>query len=260
MATRWLEKFREYEGIKEIKGAEVHPKIAEWFTLCGLPNANDDTTPWCAVCVSGVLDEAGIEGPRSASSQAFLDWGEECEAEPGAVVIFRGHVAVVTEVEPELMIIGGNQSDGICEQPARYYGEPTGFRWPEHELEEAVEESEELEFAPEDPVPGVVSPPTFEGFKQSPIGQHMERLIKEALPNVHDLPPLISVEEVRDMFEKQAQLIKHIHSELAEANSARYNEIVNRLDDILEWIETRKAPKVTTGILQPKRKNKKLLR
>ena len=231
MATRWLEKFREYEGLKEIPGAEVHPKIAEWFTLCGLPNANDDTTPWCAVCVSGVLEEAGIEGPRSASSQAFLNWGEECEAEPGAIIVFRGHVAVITAVEPELMIIGGNQSDGICEQPARYYGEPVegGFRWPERELEEAEDQLVEPE--EEDPAPDVTA-------------------LQKDLP---------SIEEVRDMFEEQKVLIKHLYSEIMDTDTARYNEIITRLDDILKWIETRRAPNPATTRLSPKRRKKKKL-
>ena len=129
MAIRWLEEALKFEGLQEIPGEEDDPQIVEWLRDCGVPKPTDEI-PWCAAFVNGILKNVGIRGTGSAASQSFKDWGMECEAEPGAIAIFPAHVAFVVDTEPEVTVIGGNQSDGVTIGAARLYGVVKEYRFP----------------------------------------------------------------------------------------------------------------------------------
>lgn len=209
MATRWLNKILEYEGIKETPGKGTHPKIAEWYILVGLEGADDSKVPWCAVCINGVLHESGIVGTGTASSQDFLDWGDDIEeAEIGAIAIFRGHVAIVAALEPELMIVGGNQSDGILIQPARYYGEPIGFRWPNQEI---------TKWPGDPPLVATEDAPELEPGANISIGPTNERTGIEA--NLSDAVEMICVRICEKIKVAQEEILaeqRELHNQLVE--------------------------------------------
>ena len=83
---------KRYLGLAEIKGGRHNAKILQFWKRCGLP-FRDDETPWCAGYVGGVLEECGIRSSRSGMARSYLRWGEECEPEPGAIVVYwRGAI------------------------------------------------------------------------------------------------------------------------------------------------------------------------
>lgn len=128
----WLTIARSYLGLHERRDAGIVMKIITAANLAHVIPSPE--TPWCAGFVGGVLEETGIRGTGTALARDYAVWGQACEARPGAVAVFPAHVAfVVEEGEPSegLKILGGNQSDKICIQPARYYGEVMAFRFPE---------------------------------------------------------------------------------------------------------------------------------
>ena len=213
MATRWLNQALEYEGLMEIKGAEDHPKIVEWLTDCGVPNATDEI-PWCAAFVNGVLKEAGVKGTGSATASSFVDWGEPAEEEVGAIAVFRTHVAFVAHVHPELKIIGGNQSDGVQLQPARYYGEPICFRWPTEDIETEVVPKGWSEEPPED---------------------------IEMQPGAILQPGQLSIDAMR-------KIVGAAEKRILEAAKSQYSEVMDRLDYLVEEAE-KKKPAIVPGMI-----------
>ena len=223
MATRWLEEAKKYIGIKEVEGSGSDPQIAEWFERMGFGGQDDSVVPWCAIYVNCMLENVGIQGTASAASQSFIEWGEEGEAEPGSIVVFRGHVAIVSAVEPELMIIGGNQSDGVKDQPARYYGEPLAFRWPTEELPNTIDPDRDIE------------------------QEGMDELINDP-PSLEDLPPSLSAEEARDMA-------LEVKKEILDAQKWQYSEIMDRLESIMSKVDSIRD---TKGIVRPGNRKGKL--
>lgn len=86
-----------------------------------------DKTAWCAVFVSAVLKRSGNKYIKTASSQAYANYGIEVknirDAKVGDIVVFYrkgknsgyGHVAFVTGVynDTRITVLGGNQSDNL---------------------------------------------------------------------------------------------------------------------------------------------------
>ena len=77
------------------------------------------------------FQKAELQSPTNpAYSQSWKKVGTKIDAAdvlPGDVCVVPGHVALVVEVEPEIIIRGGNQSNKVCDQPLRYYAEPAEF-------------------------------------------------------------------------------------------------------------------------------------
>ena len=111
-------------GVKEFKETgKDNPNIVKYHSVTSL-KATDDETPWCASFLCWLLQEAGLPHPASASSQSFLDWGEEVPlkyAKKGDIVVFKwrkrrgGHVGLLANLDKNggIRVLGGNQSDSI---------------------------------------------------------------------------------------------------------------------------------------------------
>ena len=98
---------------------------------CTLTSLSGTQNAWCTWFVRGILNKVGISELPSGNSMNFLNWGQDCGKIIGATAVFPSHVAFVTAIEPEIKILGGNQSDKICEYPTRYgFGTPVGYRYP----------------------------------------------------------------------------------------------------------------------------------
>lgn len=84
-------------------------------------------TPWCAAFVNGILALADMPTLNTLRARDFVEYGEECEDEPGAIVVYKSHVGFVPEPGK---CLGGNQSDGINIGEQRWYGKPIAYRMP----------------------------------------------------------------------------------------------------------------------------------
>lgn len=136
---QWLDIARTYIGLREIKGGKHNPRILQWWEDIGASWYRDDETPWCGAYVGGVLVEAGFAPPargEGARAKAWLDYGKKLDRPAvGCLVIFDraggGHVGFVVgrDQHGNLMVLGGNQSDGVNIKPfAR--NRVVGYRWP----------------------------------------------------------------------------------------------------------------------------------
>ena len=115
-----------YIGLEEIKGEKHNQEILEFWKLCHL-NFTTDETSWCAGFVGGCLEKCGVRSTRSGMARSYLNWGEECEHQVGAVVIFWrvsryssfGHVGFVAGAIDSGFVptLGGNQGDKVCIKP-----------------------------------------------------------------------------------------------------------------------------------------------
>ena len=105
---------RQYEGKHEVKDKD------ELQTLLGI---DPSVTAWCAHFVKAVLEQCGYDvsgvGGRAVD---YKTWGEECEPEPGCVVVFPSHVAFLDDDTTK--ILGGNQSNKVGSDPISWYGKP----------------------------------------------------------------------------------------------------------------------------------------
>jgi uncharacterized protein (TIGR02594 family) len=122
-----------YVGIREIAGDRDHPLIQWWFALCGFSADTSDETPWCSAFINGMAWELRLPRSKSAAARSWLAVGTPIPLEAaqlGDVVIFKrgegiqpgpeviaapGHVGLYAGREGNrLLILGGNQSDGVC--------------------------------------------------------------------------------------------------------------------------------------------------
>lgn len=105
-----------------------NPNIkALWDEIGYDGNRFADETAWCAVFVSAVLKRSGNKYIKTASSQAYKNYGIEVpslnEAIPGDIVVFYrkgensgyGHVGFYAGIhnEIEVAVLGGNQSNNL---------------------------------------------------------------------------------------------------------------------------------------------------
>lgn len=124
----WLLIARRYIGVEEVPGPKGHPTILQWARSMGGWVAGffrDDQTPWCALYLNAVLQEAGL--PLSAPlgsadllrAKSFMAYGtpltEPCR---GAILVFErpggGHVGICEgETLKAYRVLGGNQSDRV---------------------------------------------------------------------------------------------------------------------------------------------------
>jgi uncharacterized protein (TIGR02594 family) len=135
----WLAIARKYLGTKEIPGAGNNPVIIRWWRAIKT-TFNQDSVPWCAGFVGGVLEEAGIRSTRSASARSYAKHGVALSSPAyGCIVVFWrgkpngpfGHVGFLVgqDKHGNLMILGGNQGDEVNIRPfAR--SRVVAYRWP----------------------------------------------------------------------------------------------------------------------------------
>jgi uncharacterized protein (TIGR02594 family) len=146
----WVEVGRNELGVKELPGAQHHPRILDYLaTMPGLPP--EDETPWCACFTAWCLLRAGIEVPPtsaggpSAAARSWMEFGSPVEGAPlGAIaVVFNRnrpahttasgfHVAFLAERGAKgVKLLGGNQGNTVSEVA---FNEPAwelkALRWP----------------------------------------------------------------------------------------------------------------------------------
>ena len=98
--------------------------------------------PWCAIWANAKLEQSGIAGTRSASSQSFRtnkNFVKLDKASLGAIAVYTrgkpssglGHVGFyMGETKTQVLTLGGNESDAVRNQfepRARLHG----YWWPE---------------------------------------------------------------------------------------------------------------------------------
>lgn len=137
----WLaEAWREL-GQREVAGNADNPRIMALYRDAGAAGIAHDETAWCAAFVGACLRRSGQTGTGSLMARSYLSWGEAMPAgEPapiGAVAVLArgpdpasGHVGfLVGETADHLMLLGGNQSDGVTVS-AFARTQVLGLRWP----------------------------------------------------------------------------------------------------------------------------------
>lgn len=137
--TPWFEiaKREEAEGVDEIRGARDNPRIVEYHQSTTL-KATDDETPWCSSFVNWCMQQAGIQGTRSASARSWLRWGQTLrDPRPGCIVVLRrgnnpaqGHVSFYFgDAGDRVLLLGGNQNNqvNISSYPK---AQVLSYRWP----------------------------------------------------------------------------------------------------------------------------------
>ena len=97
--------------------------------------------PWCAIWMNAKLEQAGIQGTRSASSQSFRDHPNFMKMSMpvlGAIVVFwrgspnsgLGHVGMYCgETATQILTLGGNESDAVRKQ-FEPKSKLVGYYWP----------------------------------------------------------------------------------------------------------------------------------
>ena len=122
----WVAQAQRYIGLDEIDDKE---ELMDLFDRAGIVIDPEDT-PWCGAFVNAVLHECGVKGVDSLRARDFADWGQESVDAYGAIAVFRSHVGFVSK---EGYIIGGNQSNSVCEHKQDYYKNLIGYRIPHPE-------------------------------------------------------------------------------------------------------------------------------
>lgn len=134
----WLEEARKTIGVRETKGPEHTPEILQWWRDAKLGGIKDDETPWCAGWLCAMLENVGLQSPRTAWSRDFLAWGIPLDdPEFGCIVVFArgrgGHVGIVVgrDEHGNLLVLGGNQDDTVSVKAFNLLEwDVLGYRWP----------------------------------------------------------------------------------------------------------------------------------
>ena len=105
--------------------------------------------PWCAIWANAKLEQSGIKGTRSASSQSFRKDKNFVKLEGpalGAIAVYWrksprsgiGHVGFyLGETKTQILTLGGNESDAVRKQfelKARLFGLPKSVPLPEERV------------------------------------------------------------------------------------------------------------------------------
>lgn len=128
MTPGWVAAARAQLGKAEVPGPGFNAWVkAMWLGLKGgawFWNAygkDDSKLPWCGAFCAWALQQAGQAYPtRYASAKAWMDWGEACGADLGAVAVLHrsggGHVGFVEAVSEDgrfIRLLGGNQGNAV---------------------------------------------------------------------------------------------------------------------------------------------------
>lgn len=113
------------------RGSPANPLIRQTYLLCGRDYNRDGQAiqyAWCAAFVSFMLDESGIENPRTMGSQEYarygrpVNWRNIENIRKNDIVVFKsktrsgGHVGFVQSIDPKtrrVACLGGNQSNNV---------------------------------------------------------------------------------------------------------------------------------------------------
>lgn len=138
----WLTRAMGYLGQTEQVGGKLSAFVRRLFKWTRFPSHLVNLrTAWCAAFLCTVLEESGVQSPRSARARDFLRWGIGLAAPvPGAVLVFmrgnqltgeQGHVALSLGFEEagQVVAIGGNQQNAVTIERKKTTT-LLGVRWP----------------------------------------------------------------------------------------------------------------------------------
>lgn len=134
----WLTVALAEVGVTETPGTGTTARIAKYHTAAGYADS-DDEVPWCSSFACWVMERLSIPSTNSRLARSWLKWGVECDARPGAVVVFergtepwQGHVAFVLAASGGVVhTVDGNVRDTVSIN-RHHVGRVLGYRWPEH--------------------------------------------------------------------------------------------------------------------------------
>lgn len=138
----WVTIAQRYIGTKEIPGPKSNPTILGWASRLGGWVASwfkNDDTPWCALFVNAILQEAKLplsgSGAALVRAKSFETYGIKLDIPTlGAILVFNreggGHVGFyMGETLQHYRVLGGNQNNTVNEvwiEKSRC----TAIRWP----------------------------------------------------------------------------------------------------------------------------------
>ena len=137
----WITEAKKYIGWEEDEDRTVK-LISDFATRLGGPSIDPshEGEGWCAAFVGGILLDSSLTAQHSLTASNYQNWGQPCRKIHGAIVVFGpgkvpgGHVGFIVETTPgKFKILGGNQSDKICEGNLDWYMKYkkfSGYRWP----------------------------------------------------------------------------------------------------------------------------------
>ena len=78
-------------------------------------SVNPKDVAWCVAFLNAVLSKAGYTplATETLTAAEYADYGTEGTGEVGDVAVWDNHVGFVTKVGKDVLILGGNQKDGI---------------------------------------------------------------------------------------------------------------------------------------------------
>lgn len=121
----WYDIARGELGVQEDTGPGSNPRVVEYLRSTSLEDgaASTDETPWCSAFANWCVERAGHAGTDSAWARSWLTWGKATKSgSTGCIVVLRrlvdkGHVGFfVSASATHVRILGGNQSNRVCEQ------------------------------------------------------------------------------------------------------------------------------------------------
>jgi uncharacterized protein (TIGR02594 family) len=142
----WLQgAFKELRaGVKEVLGVKDNPRIEEYLktTTIGRPGNEHDETAWCSAFVSFCIENAGLEGTKSALARSWLEFGKKIDKPVrGCIAVFerpeagpgQGHVGFyLGGSAPHITILAGNSGAHSNAVTIAVHNKPLlGFRLPE---------------------------------------------------------------------------------------------------------------------------------
>jgi uncharacterized protein (TIGR02594 family) len=141
-APPWLIAARKEIGKRE-QPENRGPVVQRYIDLA---HCGEQGEPWCADFTNAMLEQVGVKGTRSASSQSFRhspDFVQLAAPALGAIVVYwrgskgsgLGHVGFVTgiDIHGNIKTLGGNQGDMVKEEYLNPHGAHfglQGFYWP----------------------------------------------------------------------------------------------------------------------------------
>lgn len=112
------------DGVAEVPGrsAELSNERIEQYHAVTRGGASPDHVPWCASAMCWVLEQCGIESPRSKRARSFEHWGTDIPAgewQLGDIAVLSrsdnprmGHVGLLmARGQQTITLLGGNQDD-----------------------------------------------------------------------------------------------------------------------------------------------------
>lgn len=121
MPTAPIEWATKQIGQKELAGSKRNnPWIVALFKFVRYVTRVDET-PWCAAFVNAALINTGFKGTGSAAAKSFVNYGEACVPEYGAIIVIQhangGHHVTFfdewIEYGKVMACIGGNQANQV---------------------------------------------------------------------------------------------------------------------------------------------------